>query len=563
MSFEDSLRNQLHRQADAVLLPERQPGRAVALARTRRHRRRAAAGVAGVAAMVAVTAGVVPALDGGDGDGDQADVAAAPVSEVLPSTGPLTFDWQASDDGLYNVTSSFQAGDGTVYALSTGPGFVPSEDFTWSRALYRLGDDGSWQHVDLQADGRPVAIDVAGGGSGLYAVSTGPGAGDDSVAQVSASTDGGDTWTVEDLPPAAPPSDLTWDQGRYLSIETAGDTTIALATTTFSLDLAASFPELAGYYVIAANDDGVIIGPENEPPSADAADAARIAEAGAAQDAAAGEDPVVTVTVPPAAGAPADGGDPPVTAPDADGAPVDRHGRQMPIPEGGRVLTWAELGVSGPADLVAHQVLRNTGGGWEPVETSGLTGDVIMLGAAGGRFIASRSTTDGGLLVSDDGASWAPVPLPATGGEGGQQSFFEVVSFGPALVAVENRMGAQPASATTHLHVSTDAGATWQPVDLAAAGIPEESTVDYMSLASGPLGVALVAQTPDGVPMLVVSGDLVDWTATPVADITGPDATSYVDVTVGADRVVITSTAEPVEAFTPVSSRTAVGTLVR
>ena len=115
--------------------------------------------------------------------------------------------------------------------------------------------------------------------------------------------------------------------------------------------------------------------------------------------------------------------------------------------------------------------------------------------------------------------------------------------------------------AETRVLVSADAGSTWRPVDLAAAGIPLGSYIS--SIESGPLGVVLVARPTHEDPVLVVSGDLVDWTATPVADIAGPDAVWNVDVTVGADRIVVTSTERPPDEVTPVGSRTVVGTLIR
>lgn len=506
MTFEDRLRAHVHRQAEAIRLPARDPERAVAGARSRRRRRQAAAGAGAVIAVVALAAGVVPALDGDDGEREP-DVVAG-ISEALPATGPLTFDWHATGDGLYRPLSSFQAEDGTVYALSTGPGFVRSDADRASAALYRLDDDGVWRSVDLESGGRPFALDVAANGDALYAVSTGPGAGgDDSVAQLSASTDGGDTWASEDVPPPDPPSDLAWERSQSLSVETVGDTTIALVTTFYRLDLAASFPELGDHGLGEAGEDEVVIMP----------------------------------SVPP-----------------EDGAPAMEGG----LPAGTRTLTWAELGVSGPEDLVVHEVLRNTGAGWEPVEATGLPDDASVLGAAGGKFVITGYDVGASVSISDDGASWAPLPLPEPEpDESLMDPFYDVHSFGSALVALEERPPLAMEGGATRVLVSTDAGSTWQPVDLTAAGIAADSYIS--SIESGPLGVVLVARPSHGDPVLVVSGDLVEWTATPVADVAGEDAIWNVDVTVGADRIVVTSTEQPVDEVTPVGSRTAVGTLVR
>lgn len=507
MSFEDSIRDHLQREADAVRLPRREPDRAVADARSRRRRRLAAAGAGAVVAVVAVAAGVA-AVPGGAGDGgDRADVAVGvDLADVVPATGPLAFDWQAAGDGLYGVRTSFQAADGTVYALSSGPGFVRSDADRASAALYRLGDDGVWQPVDLESGGRPFALDVTANGEALYAVSTGPGAGaDDKVTQLSVSTDGGDTWASDDLAPVAPPSDLAWEQFESFSVETVGDTTIALVTTTFHLDFEVSFPDLAGdYFAMEPDEDGILImpvegtpGPEGEPPP------------------------------------------------------------------GSRTLTWAELGVSGPDDLVAHQVMRNTGSGWEPVDATGLPGRGARLGTAGGKFVAEGTAEDGSVSVSADGVAWTPVPLPqAEEDDSLMDATYDVRSFGPALVALETRWPTvMEGMAETRVLVSADAGSTWQPVDLTAAGVPADTAIS--SIESGPLGVVLVARPSPDDPVLVVSGDLVDWTATPVADIAGADAVWSLDVTVGADRIVVTSTEQRLDEVTPVGSRTVVGTVVR
>ena len=506
MRFEESIRDHLQREADAVRLPRREPDRAVADARSHRRRRLAGVGAGAVVAVVAVAAGVAAVPDDAvDGD-DRADVAVGvDLADVVPATGPLAFDWQAARDGLYSVRTSFQAADGTVYALSSGPGFVRSDADRASAALYRLGDDGAWQPVDLESGGRPFALDVTANGDALYAVSTGPGAGaDDTVTQLSASTDGGDTWASDDLPLPAPPSDLAWEQFESFSVETVGDTTIALVTTTFHLDFEASFPDLADdYFAMEPEEDGILLMPVDGTPG-------------------------------------------------MDGEP----------PPGSRTLTWAELGVSGPDDLVAHQVMRTTGSGWESVDATGLPAEVSSLGTAGGTFVAEGSE-NGTVATSDDGVAWTPVPLPQPEeDENLMDPTYDVRSFGAALVALESRWPtAMEGMAETRVLVSADAGSTWQPVDLTTTGVPADAAIT--SIESGPLGVVLVARPTLEDPVLVVSGDLVDWTATPVADIAGADAVWSLDVTVGADRIVVTSTEQRLDEVTPVGSRTVVGTLVR
>jgi hypothetical protein len=581
MSIEDELRHHLRREADAVVLPERDPGRAVARARTRRRRRQAGLGAAAVVALVAVVAGVAPALQDGDGNaGDEGvDVATGPEG-ALPPTGPLSFDWQTTDDGLSGVPSSFQTDDGTVYALSTAPGFRSGAAQLWPRALYRLGDDGTWRPIDLESGDRPNAIDMEANGDVLYAVGTGPGDDDESAAQVSASTDGGHTWAIEDLPPVAPPDDdLTWLQDRYLTVETAGDTTIALVTTSFRVDVPASFPDLAGYHELEWNEQGVVLVPAGTPDVL-REDVEAVADPQVSWDEAV-DDPEVTVppdTTPPTT-VPADrstapapplteedvavqgsqcrsGGRCPSAAPSttvpADGDAEDGRTTGTTIPEDSRTLTWAELGLTGPDDLdPTYQVLRATDEGWETVDATGLSGRALMLGESGGMFVAEASIPEGpSTLISTDGAVWTPVSPP----EGEPALATRIVSVGSALVAIGEGSG--------NVHVSTDAGGTWAAVDLAAAGVPEGSYV--MSADSGPLGLALVVNGPDDTdPQLVVSGDLVDWTVTPVADMVGGEPNTSIEVTVGADRLVVTSTLRTPDDQVPSPSRTAVGTLTR
>ena len=240
-----------------------------------------------------------------------------------------------------------------------------------------------------------------------------------------------------------------------------------------------------------------------------------------------------------------DGVDVEVVAPGASGAVAGSGGTVVEL------VPWADLGVAGIEALgTQHQVFQHTGDGWEPVESTGLPAELgnADLTVAGGRFVVSGYSMLGGgtsAYSSADGASWAPVTAPTA----------QVVGVGSALVALPNELSVA--------HVSPDGGATWSEVDLAAAGVTPGSFA--ADLDAGPLGLALVTAPVNGGPgaQLVVSGDLVDWTVTPLAEAIGTADILGTDLVVGADRVVITASTPAAEVGAPPGSVTAVGTPVR
>jgi hypothetical protein len=525
MSFEQTLRDRLHEEAVAAPLPDREPGLAAGRARTRRHHRRAVA--AGL--VVAVAAAVaVPRLVGGEHD-DGRPVSVGPASESgLAPTGPLDLDWQRADGGLYLPRSAFQDGE-VIYALSTGPG-VRAEDYPDGdepRALYKLGDDGTWEPVALDGD-RPRAGDVSGTAGLLYAVSTGPASeGSDAVAHLSTSDDGGDTWDSEDVPPLDPPSTaVDWEPSASVGVESTGSTTLAIVTTRFFPPVETLFPEMAdpegttADYSVETRDEGLVlvrypITPAETdvttPPSTVGADGARARAQEIQEDAA------------------------------SEGEDV-------------RTITWSDLGVEGPDALATHyQLFTRAGDAWEPVtaepdEFAGLDG--IQLASAGDRFVVTGWNDEGGstVLTSPDGLSWSPVA---------NSPHDQIVGLGPALVKV-------PAEGVI-VGVSNDAGASWSDVDLAeVAGVEPDSLI--VAADTGPLGLALVVNTGRdvGPDRLVVSGDLADWTATPLADVVGFDDIGNVTPVVGEDRIVVTAN-HLVDGSSdqPPPSVTAVGTPVR
>jgi hypothetical protein len=571
MTFEDTLRDQLRRQAADLPLPEREPARAVARARARRRHHRVAVGATAVAALLAVA--VVPQLAGGGGDGDDSLTAGpADGGAGLPLTGPLAFDWQATDGGLTSVTSAFQTDDGTIYALATGPG-VRYEDHPngdYPRALYRLAEDGTWEAVPLEGE-RPDAVDVTTAGGLLYAVSTGPDGNGGYDPRLSTSSDGGDTWTVEDVGALAPPSDvIPWLKSSTLAIESSGDTTLALVSTSFRPNQEEVFPQLRepdAYirYQAEARPEGFALldvtgGVAATVPGDMAADvrariAAAAAEAGlAAEDSSTWTASGPTTTAPPST-------DPTTTVPPAtiEGTivPPAAEGEPpaMSSPFAGaevvQLVPWADLGVSGIEALGGHhQVFQRTDDGWAQLDATGLPADLLglELTAAGDRFVATGYTMRTGettAYTSSDGVTWAPVASPDP----------RVVGVGSALVSL-------PYDGTV-VHVSPDGGATWSEVDLGEVGLAPGSFV--VDADAGPLGLALVTAPLNGASggQLVVSGDLVDWTVTPMEEVLGTASELASKVVVGADRVVVTASTAPADPSMLPGTLTAVGTPTR
>jgi hypothetical protein len=530
MSFEDTLRRQLHEQAGAVPLPDRRPERAATRARARRRHRLATAG-AGVAVLLAGAAAVAVS---GDDRPDSVSMA-GPGLAGLPQVGPVDLDWQVTDGGLSpSRTDTFQDATGTVYALSTAPGEAGDEEEP-ARALYRLGDDGAWVPVVLDGS-RPRLADASAVGDVIYAVSTAPVAGSNATTAVlSTSGDGGDTWSSEDVAPVAPPSDvIAWDSHQVAGVESVGDTTLAIVTTVFTPNVAQLFPESVG--------TGMSV--EERPEGL-----ALVRPAGGTSG------PPTTLVATP---------DDPAADPPAAEAGVEASGAQGALTEQEmevvRVVTWAEMGLDGPGQTrTTAQAFRNAGEGWEPVEGD-LAGQLagtssVRLDVAADQFLITVWDANGRLprtLRSPDGATWSEVASP-TGGD--------IVAAGQALVALPDPASVEPLDA---LQASADGGATWEPVDLGPAGLPEGGSI--MTYDGGPLGLALVMADEDGASQSVaVTADLSSWTVTPLTDIAGgldPSGGSAQPF-VGADRVLVTVVESDLASEGPPRSRTAVGTPVR
>jgi hypothetical protein len=342
----------------------------------------------------------------------------------------------------------------------------------------------------------------------LYAVSTGPVAGDPSAARLSSSGDGGETWTTEDLPAVAPPNTtLEWTPTQTLAVESKGATTLALVTTTFSLtDAGEVFPELA-------NDEALVVDPREDGLALVRYEGTVVGEDG--DIVVAGDGAVASVQE---------------RAGEDDPAAIEISGGGGAREEVVRVVPWSELGIDGVDALTPpSQIFRSGDDGWEPLDGPG--GSYSDLTVAGGRFVALASPIGAPgfgstARASDDGSTWSDVALPEPG---------RVVGLDGVLVDVPNDFAGA-------VQASTNGGLTWEPIDLTAvAGVEAGRLVT--SISGGPLGLALITADPGGTDQtLTVSGDLVDWTTTPLSEATGLDDRVQATVFVGADRIVVRAT---------------------
>ncbi len=541
MTFEQTLRDRLGHEADALDLPARHPDRAIARARARsRHRRAAVA--AGTAVVVTAAAAVAVPIVRKDGGGGHKDAAVTPASgqhQVVLPIGPLDLTWTTGPGAVMEVTDAFEGDDGAVYALATAPGVRYGDDPNahYTKALYKLGDDGTWRSTNLDGD-RPYAIDASSADGLLYAVSTAPGAGDTQTAQLSTSDDGGDNWTTEDLPPAPPPSDQdVWDQSVWMSIESTGSKTLAKVTTGYSVDAAKVFPEYAdgsGLYSIQERPEGVVLVKYTgfqaglDRVEAQAQAQAQAKAQGGSADSYVAIDPTAAATTTVPGDAP-----PPTTDPAGEPAPTTTQAPTVPGRTGVedvRTVPWSDLGVSGQEALATrHQFFLRTDDGWQRVARDMDAIGPVKLGVVGDRFYLAGDVTEVGsadgpgvVYTSADGETWTSAEIP-------ERSYIN--GMGDALVA---------ASYTGGIKLSRDYGATWEPVDTTNSGMTPDVIVNQIT--GGPLGLALIAQNGNGAPLqLITTADLVNWHATPVSDISGIADVSWATVFVGTDRIVVSA----------------------
>lgn len=496
--FEDRLRAELRSGAQSLRIEGRGPDSVIARADQRRHRQRAAAGAFAIGVLLAGAVGAASLRDGQAGDGVTSD---AQQVAGLPEADPLELTWQSAPGGVTNVWAQVDDPVAGTFVLSTAPGarLVDPTGSSPPKAVYRLSDDGTWEAVVLGGD-LAATGDLAGAGGVLYAISTSPAAaGVGFQPFVSASGDGGRSWSEAPLAPVVPPSGVVeWKASSMLQVAAVPSATVALVTTWFTPDVVTDSDESAAASQgrelrVEPRDDGVaVISYSLEAPPELAPD-----------------------------------GEPATTLPSGAGE------------EELRVVSWAEVGVDGPQALgPVVQTFVQDGDDWvgAPAALNGL--DISNLEAVGDRLVLTAWSRESDVvaapsaahhLTSTDGRQWTEVSGVSENGQ--------LLPLGDSLVDV-------PWSATGGglvVRASGDAGATWARVDLESIDGRLDGSQAVASVDSGPLGLAIVTADARGRPgYLATTRDLVHWSVTPVAELLGRDDLNPV-VMVGADHVVLTA----------------------
>jgi hypothetical protein len=510
MTFEDTLRDQLHRHGHQISLQGAGADHVIDRSRRRRRNQRSAGGVAVAAALVAGAVGAASLGDRGDGS-----LSIRNSGFGFPDAEPLDLSWSTVAGGVTNAMIVADDAELGTYALSTAPGARWSEDVpTVPRALYRLADDGTWEPILLGEAGRPVATDVAASGGLLYAISTSAVPGGAGYAPViSASADRGSSWQPTELAAVQPPNDLVeWDAGSALSIESTGDVTVAVVSTYFT-------PVIEEYQEqMEAGGDGSSLGIEYR-------------EEGLA---------LVEYDLDDVPAVPASGGKPERVEPTV----LD-------------VTPWAELGIDGADDLGPDvQVYVLEAGSWAPVD-AGLggmgVGDLDVVGDEIALQVwDDAAATDGRpapmrVVATSDGHHWREV--------GGLTDQGMLLGLGSTWIDVPWFSETGPS-----VRASLD-GSTWETIDLATVD-ERLGGSQYVAWAdSGPLGLAVITTDDHNQGYLATTLDLVTWTVVPLEELFGRDDLRQSNVIVGSDHIVVTGVfADEVADGEVAESVTAVGT---
>ena len=466
-----------------------------------RHRRNRGRTIVAVGAVTCV-AGLGVSVIHRQGPQDHSVAVAANSGTGTP---PPTLAFRVVNGTVGYTSEHFTTAGGVTYALSTAPGVAgqPSPTGAEQQAIYRTTDGEHWTSAN-QSGG--AISDLSERAGVLYAVGTAPGAASiaDVRYRIATSHDDGQDWANTDLPFDLSTPSANVPISRYSSVLIASGQreTVALLSENFTPDLTAlmaartSNPKNA-YTEMTA--DGYVI----HDISGCMADKRGLRS-------------VVTTAIGAPVGAPANCTNPPVIG----------------------TISWADVGISGPAALNRQEMLVSTDGShWDSVTAPGV-GSVSDLVAYDGGFLllannevpvagsqATRPTST--LLRSSDAQHWTPVSTPA--------------GLNVEAIAGDRVVGVDASGA---VQTSTDGGTTWNAADLAAqlpAGSPAASV---SSTDVGPLGFAVVA-TADANPTdsspgrsyLLFSTDGISWSTTDLATVGAPADASPVGVTVGSDHV--------------------------
>lgn len=509
------IRSALRGAAASLDLPT--PGAAAARATAHHRARRQQRVTAGIASVAVVAGGVAVASVVVREPGVDLETPAVGSTPGGTPAG-ITFEWTAGEHVLAQQPRIVQAPDGVLYALSTAPGVTyddagPEGTLPLPQAVYRSTDGLTWEPTVLAADLQLSSFDVGPDGI-LYGLSTAPGDSGGTALQVASSGDGGASWQEESLPiveapPAVADGVVLTGGGTQSDIVTSGDRSVVIATSQWFVEPAGLLtPEEleAGDTWLAPTQEGLQVQQipfASEPPA-----------------------PVPSPTSSDAAGAEA-------TEVMADEVEILR------------TIPWAEIGLSGPDDLVVTQVIAEDGSGtWTQTSlpTSGLSSTVVATAEG---FVAllppiySESDVGSGTQVarSADGIAWTLDPEPIA-----VDWVQDVQAIGDRLVLVGERW--TDTSSQVSALSSTDAGRTWTVTDLTAlVPVADGQTASVFGADLGPLGAAtpgMVFEEESGAVVssaLLYSPDGATWESIDVADL-APGAEQLGWVSIDADRIV-------------------------
>jgi len=491
----DQLRDALRREARDI-----QPvGLGVETVQRRgRHRRNRGRSVVAVGAVTCV-AGLGVSVVHRQGKSSHSVAVAANAGAGTP---PPALAFRTVDGTVSFATTHLTTAGGATYALSTAPASAgpPDSEAARDQTIYRTTDGEHWSSANQNSQ---WITDLSERDGVLYAVGTAPGAASvaDIKYQVGTSNNDGKAWSDTELPFDLSPPKANVPISRSSSVQIAAgpSQTVALLTENFYPDLTSLIAaRTGGKHDVAteATADGYVMRDYSSCANAKRAVVAKTSGAAVALEG--------DCKSPPALG----------------------------------TISWSDVGLSGPADLLHQEVLVSTDGShWNSAAgpTTGYVRDLVA-DSAGFLLLADNDRSPLGgqpakiettLLRSSDATHWTPVALPA--------------GLNVQAIAADRIVGTDESGA---LQTSTDGGVTWNSANVAAelpAGSPA-ATVPYAD--AGPLGFAAIA-TADANPndntrghdYLLFSADGISWSTTDLAAAGAPAGASLTQVTVGSDHV--------------------------